>query len=274
MIIDTHVHIGKVLKFSMPEEMVLDSMEKYNIDFSLVSNIESAELDFKQKELPKEKQIDQVTSLKKAIKFARQNPKKIAILPWVRPYFEKVSDELIKLIEDNRDIIVGMKMHPYHSKVAVDDERMKPYIEIAKKFDLPVLLHTGGCEEAEPIHVWNAAKQNPEVKFIMGHMGLGTDNKEAIELLGTLPNLYGDTAWVPMESTIAAIKKWGSKKMMFGSDNPIDGLDTYHNNPQGDINVYQAYFNQLEDIIGKEAYEDLMYKNAIEIFKLNIKFNS
>ena len=63
MIIDTHVHIGKVLKFSMPEEMVLDSMEKYNIDFSLVSNIESAELDFKQKELPKEKQIDQVTSL-------------------------------------------------------------------------------------------------------------------------------------------------------------------------------------------------------------------
>ena len=45
MIIDSHVHIGNMLGFNMPEEMVLKSMEKYNIDFSLVSNIDSAEFD-------------------------------------------------------------------------------------------------------------------------------------------------------------------------------------------------------------------------------------
>ncbi len=45
MIIDTHVHIGKIMNFDMKEEEVLYSMKKYGIDFSLVSNINGAEND-------------------------------------------------------------------------------------------------------------------------------------------------------------------------------------------------------------------------------------
>ena len=33
MIIDSHIHIGKIINFNMPEEMVIESMEKYRIDF-------------------------------------------------------------------------------------------------------------------------------------------------------------------------------------------------------------------------------------------------
>ena len=42
MIIDTHVHIGKMINFDLKEEDVLYSMERYGIDFSLVSDIEAA----------------------------------------------------------------------------------------------------------------------------------------------------------------------------------------------------------------------------------------
>ena len=35
MIIDMHVHIGEALGWNMSEEMVLKSMDKYNIDFAL-----------------------------------------------------------------------------------------------------------------------------------------------------------------------------------------------------------------------------------------------
>ena len=45
MIIDSHVHIGNIMNFNMPEEMVLKSMEKYKIHYSLVSNIEASEVD-------------------------------------------------------------------------------------------------------------------------------------------------------------------------------------------------------------------------------------
>ena len=100
----------------------------------------------------------------------------------------------------------------------------------------------------------------------MVHMGLGSDNKEALELLGQADNLYGDTAWVPMETTIEAIKRYGSKKMFFGSDAPIDGVDTYLCNPWGERSVYQDYFHVLPEKISKEAYADLMWRNAAEVF--------
>ena len=59
MIIDSHVHIGKIINFNMPEQIVLESMKKYGIDFSLVSNAEAAEVDQTQKPIPKEHQFAQ-----------------------------------------------------------------------------------------------------------------------------------------------------------------------------------------------------------------------
>ena len=268
MIIDTHVHIGKMLDFCMPEEMVIKSMEKYNINFSLVSNIESAEYDKTLQAIPIKNQYSQIESLEKSIKFARNNIGKIGVLPWVKPAFENLSKEFEDIIKDNLDIIYGIKVHPFHSKTALDDPKMEQYLQLAKKYNLPVTAHTGGCEEADCIHVYNAAKTHPDINFVMVHMGLGTDNEKAIKLLGELPNLYGDTTWVPMESTLKAVKLYGSEKILFGSDNPIDGLDTYHNNPKGDICIYQSYFNKLESIVGKEAYDNIMYKNAIRLFKI------
>ena len=103
----------------------------------------------------------------------------------------------------------------------------------------------------------------------MVHMGLGTDNKKALELLGKADNLYGDTTWVPMGTTIEAIKRYGSERMMFGSDMPIDGVDTYLQNPKGDRSMYQDYFHELPKLISAKAYDDLMYQNAVMVFKLD-----
>ena len=133
-----------------------------------------------------------------------------------------------------------------------------------------MVSHTGTGLEDHPIHVYEAAKMFPEIPFVMVHMGLGSDNSEALDLLGKLDNLYGDTAWVPMSTTIEAIRRYGSKKMLFGSDTPIDGVDTYFCNPKGDRSLYQDYFHVLPDKISKEAYEDLMYKNAMRIFKVKL----
>ena len=151
------------------------------------------------------------------------------------------------------------------------DEKVKPYLELAKKYKLPVVSHTGGCEEASPIHMYEAAKAYPEIPFVMVHMGLGSDNKEALELLGKADNLYGDTAWVPMETTIEAIRRYGSKKMIFGSDMPIDGVDTYFCNGKGERSLYQDYFHILPEKVTEDEYKDLMYRNAIELFGFKTK---
>ncbi|MBQ8592390.1 MAG: amidohydrolase [Lachnospiraceae bacterium] len=271
MMIDSHVHIGNMLNFDMTEEMVIESMKKYGIDYALVSNIDSTELDFEQKMLPEEVQISQEKSLERVLAFARKYPDKIGVLVWIKPYSEKISDELIRMIEENKDIIYGMKVHQYHSNTGLDHPRMLPYLKLAKRYGFPVMAHTDGDGEASVWHVWKAAKENPELNFIMAHMGLQTDHEEAIQLLGTLPNLYGDTAWVPLTSTMKAIECVGSKKILFGSDMPIDGVDTYHHNPKGELSIYQSYLHDLETQIGKEAYANLMYQNAIRLFHLPIE---
>ena len=99
-------------------------------------------------------------------------------------------------------------------------------------------------------------------------MDLGTDNSVALDLLGKLPNLYGDTTWVPMSTTIDAIQRYGSEKMLFGTDNPIDGKDTLLHNKTGDRSLYQQYFNELKALLPAGDYDNLMYKNAQRMFGL------
>lgn len=270
MIIDSHVHIGKILVFNMTKEQVLYSMGKYGIDFSLVSNIECAENDHKGRAIPKILQKSQNRVIAKTLEFARQYPDKIGVLPWLKIRQELPDEKFIKMIADNRDIVYGLKLHPFHSRTSPDDERLEPIYKLAAEYNLPIVSHTGGCEEADSVHLYNAAKKHPEINFVMVHMDLGTDNSKAIDLLGKLPNLYGDTTWVSVESTLKAVKKWGSEKILFGSDNPIDGKDTYLCNKTGDRSLYQQYFNEFKSMVSKSDYENIMYKNAARLFNISI----
>lgn len=270
-LIDSHVHISRILGFYMPEKMVLEMMEKYNVDYALVSNCDAAEYGHNGKLIPKVLQKSQADCFQRTITFARKNPGKIGVLPWIKPTVETADKKLEQMIAENKDIVKGMKMHAFHSRMATDDDRMVPYVELAEAYDLPIMIHTGGCDEASPKRVCNMAKRYPKVKFIMAHMGLGTDNMEAIEMMGEAENLIADTAWVPLNSTVEIIRRYGSKRILFGSDSPIDGVDTYRYNKAGEPSLYIQYFSELENIIGTEAYEDLMYRNAMELFRIELE---
>lgn len=269
MRIDTHVHIGgEKLGFQMSEHIVIEAMEKYQIDYAIVSNGDAAEVDHDQRLIPEEYQVSQETALERVLRFVDKYPEKIGAAVWVKPRLQSVTSELEGMIKEHRNKIFAIKLHPFHSNVAPTDERVLPYLELAKKYQLPVISHTGGCEAASVEKLYEAAKMYPEIPFIMAHMGLGSDNKEALRLLGKADNLYGDTAWVQMETTIEAIRQYGSKKMFFGSDTPIDGVDTYFCNPKGERSMYQDYFHVLPEKISEDDYKDLMYRNAVEVFRL------
>ena len=78
MIIASHVDIGgEYLGFTMNEMMVTEMMERYPVDYAIVSNSDSGELDHSQHLIPKEHQVSQEAALQRTITFARKNPKKI-----------------------------------------------------------------------------------------------------------------------------------------------------------------------------------------------------
>ena len=197
MIIDSHTHIGVLPPFYMTADMLLDSMARFGIDFSLVSNIECAENDHEGNPVPPEYRVPQNEVLRKTLNEAKKAPEKLGVLPWLRIENELPDAAFEELLRENREIIYGLKLHPFHSKTAPDDERLEPVYRLAAEYKLPIVSHTGGREEAMSPHLYNAAKRHPELDFVMVHMDLGTDNRVALDLLGALPNLYGDTTWVP-----------------------------------------------------------------------------
>ncbi|MEZ4518762.1 MAG: hypothetical protein R3C44_18750 [Chloroflexota bacterium] len=120
MIIDAHVHIGTIGTFDMPEAMVLDSMDRYHIDYALVSNVEGIEVDGDQVPIPSEQQISQRAVNEKTIRFVRTHPEKLAALLWIKPATEGCTPEFEALIADNRDVVVGLKVHPYLSGISLE----------------------------------------------------------------------------------------------------------------------------------------------------------
>lgn len=269
MIIDAHVHIGgESVGFDMTEDIVLESMDKYKIDVCLISNGDSGEYGHDLKVLPKEVQIDQKKSLARAIQFAKENEGRVYAGFWCKPHHELLDDEIERMIAENRKYLVFLKVHPYHSNLAFDDDKMIPYLDLAVKYNLPVVVHTGSSYNDSPERVYNMAKRYPQLKFILAHMGLGTDNQLAIDLMAKADNLYADTAWVPVSTTLEVIKRYGSKRIVFGTDSPIDGVDTYYCNKEGEPSLYRQYFGELKEMLSKEDYENLMWRTAKTLFDI------
>jgi predicted TIM-barrel fold metal-dependent hydrolase len=263
MIIDSHVHIGTILSFDMPEAHVLSSMQKHGIAYSLVSNIEGCEVDHDQKPIPIEAQVSQMAINRRTLAFAAQHPDKIGAMLWAKPH-EGVNPDFERLIVENRSRIYGIKVHPYHAKLSFGGPEVRGYLELARKYDLPVVTHTANDDESSPRVCYEVAKAFPDVKIVMYHFGLATDNAEAIELVSRLPNLYGDTSWVKPERVLEAIRICGPDKVLFGTDNPINGPETY-NDPM----FYNFYFDEARSVLPTQVYEKLMYRNAIKLFKLS-----
>lgn len=264
-----HTHIGgKVSTFEMQESDCLYAMDKYKIDKIISSNADSAEFDFRHNLLPEDKQISQYNSNARTINFAQDNRNKVYVALWVKPNTERVTKAFTDLIGRNIGVIKMIKVHPFYSSLRFDDKKLDEYIDLAHQFNLPILVHTAQDEYSSPALVYDVAKKHPNVKFIMGHMGLESDNNYAIELCSRLPNLYADTAWVSINSTINFINRCGSDRLFFGSDMPIDGKDTYAKNKSGERSLYQEYFFDLPHRVDFNDYENIMFNNAKRIFNL------
>ncbi len=273
MIIDSHTHTGKI-QYSvgknrvsnLPGEDLLAAMMKYTIDFALVSSIESAEFDSGGKLAPPGKQIPQLESFRRLIHFVSTSLNALTGRPllkaslWPKPYTEKCSGELDEFIKENLDHIAGLKMHPSLSNMKFTDERFVPYLRLAEKYNMPVQVHTENDGLADPAFVAEVALLFPSVTFIMVHMGLNTDNGEAIDIIRANENVYGDTCEVKNEKVIEAIKRCGSEKILFGTDAVVHGIDTYRR--------YMPLVDFIRKSFSLEEAENVLFKNCRRLYNL------
>ena len=261
--IDAHTHIASWPDLDTCIRNIVESQEKYDIDFSLISNADAAE--FHSVGDPDRPVKNTLECLREVVDLCRAFPGRFGAAVWLRPYYEKeVAEDLISYIEENRDIIFALKFHPYDERTRITDPSLWPYLDLARKLDLPILVHTATDPYSGIGFLEEVARANPDLRFVAAHLELCSDNEYAIEVLSRNPNIYADTAWVSMDKAVKTMEICGKNRIFFGSDNPIDGVDTL-SNP-----MYMAYFENEADL-GDEDYWALMRHNAIEFYRLPLE---
>lgn len=258
MIVDSHLHFGTMGQFDLAPQKMLQAMESYGVGFGIVSNIAACEFEPRSKILLEE--TSQLEANRATVDLVCHYPSRLRGQFWIKPHSESFDLEIADFILKHRESLVGLKIHPYYSQLPVTDHRYKDYLEFANELGLPIAVHTAIDETSAPHYVHEIAKRYTHVPFIMVHMELGSDNRQAIELASTLDNLYLDTTWVRLESTLRAVQICGPDKILFGSDSPIDGVNTY--------DFYSEYFKQDCTLLSPAVWEKIMSQNALRLFGL------
>lgn len=83
---------------------------------------------------------------------------------------------------------------------------------------MPVLVHTGGHPRSYAGRYYNICEEFPDVKVILAH---ARPLRGALKILKELPNVFADTAFLPVEDGEQIISKVGMDKLIFGTDFPI-----------------------------------------------------
>jgi uncharacterized protein len=145
---------------------------------------------------------------------------------WTSP---KIPDAVSKLDELMTYGIHGIKLHPVLDNFSLLDSNLSPIIDFARKFGIPVMVHTGWRPAGSVSDVAILAKANSDVNFVIAHMkeefGLN-GRKSHIEVASRFDNIWLECSYVEHPRRIGeAVRRLGADRILFGSDSPFGNGD-------------------------------------------------
>lgn len=280
-IIEAHAHIGSwsadnvdfsedILNdtFDEPFKVSINGdIEDNEVVYVMVSNMSG--IDTKPDGTPK---YDEIESNEMMLEICAENTK-LKTLVVGQPGYGN-AEKLAALIEENRDEIYGIKLHPNTLQLDANDPLYEPYLAVAEKYSLPVLFHSQD-NYSSPYYIYETAMKFPKVPVILAHLGMGSDNNHFYTLgimmaalkSGTA-NLYADISWLSPQTIVDVLNLADEETLshlMFGTDIPLG--------PFSDPAVYAYRVSEVKSAIA-EAFEDeaeelihrLFYQNAYDLF--------
>ena len=249
-IIDSHAHIGAYHDKQYHCKELLEIMNESGINSALVSNLDGAS-------------GPQIEANAKTLDAARKNKGRLFGLAWANPKegLEALRD--VKACLEDAETFKGVKFHPTDNAYAFNDISVNPFLDLAARYDVPVVVHTADDEFSSPKQVYEMAKRHPKTNVVMYHTCIydarnGGGKREAMRYSKELPNLYLETSWVDAPFIAEAVKVAGADKVIFGTDAPFEGK--YH---------YPNYFRRLKEAGStKTELRIVMYENSKKLFKI------
>jgi len=268
--IDCHAHVGSFEGYDLSEGTLLAELDQGGVALALVSNIDGAAVPGKTRGLTEEE------ANRRTLEFVRRHPSRIRGLLWGRPEsgsacrLEPFLDERLSPDAANGwtdRVFVGIKLHPEMNGFEADDPRVDPYLELAGRHGIPVVVHCDGSrDEASASRIRALARRHPQVPVVLYHMGFGGPYTPAIEAVASAcregdAELYLDTAQTPVEVVLEALRAVGTHRVLFGTDATYFGVGHYQH--------YSALRVALAGTLSGADLTRVMADNARDLFRLS-----
>lgn len=249
-IIDFHTHLGTSRSSSMDarlEQTLIDgcqnqtalmgSMDRNGIEKSVVFSVPM--LPHKQREANEE-----------VLQLVEENGRLIPFA-FLDPRLEETPALLEELIERG---VRGVKLHPICHGYIVSHHAHYPLFEVAQKYALPVLVHTGWGEYGEVRFVKKCAADFKNLRIVIGHL---VEWKDIFEQIPPHENVSVETSYSTHPRRIAqAVRVLGADRLVFGSDFPCATQD---------FELYKVLTAPISD--GEK--EKVLYRNAQRLLRLD-----
>ncbi|CAG7633596.1 amidohydrolase family protein [Paenibacillus allorhizosphaerae] len=171
--------------------------------------------------------------------------------------------------------VAGIKLYAGYYHYFVTDKVYGPVYELAKRFDVPVVIHTGDTysmngllKYSHPLTVDELAFQQRDVRFMICHLG-DPWVMDAAEVVAKNPNVYADLSGLVVGNRLkfdrfineplfmdhfrrALVYADNYEKMLFGTDWPLAPID--------------VYIDFVKRLIPEKHHEEVFYRNALQVF--------
>lgn len=115
----------------------------------------------------------------------------------------------------------GLKLSPMTHQFSFASRSAADLARCCGEHGFPVYSHVVFSPGASTARFVALARQFPKTNFILGHMGFGPADREALEAAAELDNLFLETSTGNYLHLKEAVKKAGPEKMLFGSEFPL-----------------------------------------------------
>lgn len=173
-------------------------------------------------------------------------------------------------------LVKGLKMYPGYEPFYPHDGRCKVIYDLAREFDVPVMFHsgdtyspTGKVRYSHPLHIDDVAVDNPGMKIVICHIG-NPWIRDCMEVVYKNEHVYADISGLTLGDFSDRFEKYmldqvrelityagEPKYLLYGTDWPIATMKSY-----------RKFVKTLD--ISDEERELIMWKNAAELFKIDV----
>lgn len=248
MIIDTHAHLGYdyVFDYEAVEDDLLTANRQYDVNIAIV-----------QPYIARPYIEDHVKIHDRIYNLCSRYPGEFYGMASINPHFrpDDYDKELTRCIKNLG--FVGVKITPIGHAANPSSNDCMHVFEIANSLDIPVMVHTGtGIPFSDPMTCVLAARTFPHVNIILAHAGGDMFFDQALSLAREYDNVFLEPSWLSVLSIKAAVDAIGAGRVMFSSDVP--------ENIPVELVKYRTAIRNENDL------DKIFYKNAIQIFKLQV----